>query len=72
MEILFLLTKKNISIPLYKDQKIISQSRGMFPNLNLKLLSKSIIGQIFQQFYGIGKVVSVKKYFRRFENRYLS
>ena len=43
----------------------------MFLNLNLKSLSKSVIGQIFQQFNRIREVVSDKKYFRRFENRYL-
>ena len=38
----------------------------MFPNLNLKSLSKSVIGQIFQQFYGTEEIVSDKKYFKRF------
>ena len=47
---MFLLTKKNISIPLYKDQKIISQSRGIFPNLNLKSLSKQLLCKFFKIF----------------------
>ena len=37
----------------------------MFQNLNLKSLSKSVIGQIFQQFYVIGEVVSDKKIFQK-------